>query len=270
MAVVLETIGLTRHFGQVAAAEDVSVQVQTGEWVSIIGPNGAGKTTLLNLVTGYVKPERGQILYMGADITGLPPRDVTRLGIARSFQVPQLYADLTVEENLLMALAARAGRALDFWNPLRSDGWLAGAHETLEHFGLGRYADRLAKELPGGARKLLDIALAFALRPRLLLMDEPTSGVSRQEKFEVMDTLVEVLQPTGVTVLFVEHDMDIVRRYALRVLVLREGRLVADGDPEDVLAEADSHFPRVPLSSPEPPGTRGNSGELEGELPCSN
>ncbi len=255
MAVVLETIGLTRHFGQIAAAESVSVQVRTGEWVGIIGPNGAGKTTFLNLVTGYVKPDRGQIVYLGQDITGLPPRDVARLGITRSFQVPQLYAHLTVEENLLIALAARAGRGLDFWRPLRNHGWLAGARETLEHFGLRRYADRQVWELPEGGRKLLDIAMAFALQPRLLLMDEPTSGVSREEKFAVMDTLVEVLQPTGVTVLFVEHDMDIVREYARRVLVFRQGRLVADGNPEEVLAEVGREFLGVPR----------NSGEL-GEL----
>ncbi|HIC88269.1 MAG TPA: ABC transporter ATP-binding protein [Anaerolineae bacterium] len=240
MEVVLETIGLTRHFGQVTAADSVSVHVRMGEWVSIVGPNGAGKTTFLNLVTGYVKPERGQILYMGNDITGLPPRDVTRLGIARSFQVPQLYTDLTVMENVLIALAAQAGCGLDFWNSLRRDGWLASALETLNHFGLRRYANRPAKELPEGGRKLLDIALAFALRPQLLLMDEPTSGVSRQEKFDVMDTLVEVLRPTDVTTLFVEHDMDIVRQYAQRVLVFHEGRLIADGDPQVVLAGVDN------------------------------
>lgn len=259
MAVILETIGLTRHFGQVAAAEDVSVRIRAGEWVGIVGPNGAGKTTFLNLVTGYVKPERGEILYRGKDITGFPPRDVTRLGITRSFQVPQLYTDLNVLENLLIALAARAGRGLEFWNPLRRDGWLAGAFDILDHFGLREYAQRPVNELPEGARKLLDIALAFALQPRLLLMDEPTSGVSRQEKFDVMDTLVEVLGPTNVTTVFVEHDMEIVRRYAQRVLVFHDGRLVADGDPQVVLAGADNELPRVPLSSFEFPGTQGSS-----------
>lgn len=238
MTVVLETIGLTRYFGRVVAAEDINVRIETGELVGIVGPNGAGKTTFLNLITGYVKPEKGQILYLGRDITGLPPRAVTGLGIARSFQIPQLYTSLSVLENLLTALAARRGHSLDFWNPLRREVWITEALDILGHFGLQDYGYRPVNELPEGGRKLLDIALSFALQPRLLLMDEPTSGVSMKDKFTVMDTLVEVLRRTGVTTVFVEHDMEVVYRYAGRVLVFNSGRIVGDGDPQTLFADA--------------------------------
>lgn len=238
MAVVLETISLTRSFGRVIAAEDVSVRIGTGELVGIVGPNGAGKTTFVNLITGYVKPEKGQILYLGTDITGLSPRGVTALGIARSFQIPQLYTSLGVLENLLIAISTRAGYSLDFWNTLKREVWIADALDTLDHFGLQEYAHRPVAELPEGGRKLLDIALSFALKPRLLLMDEPTSGVSMRDKFGVMDTLVGVLRETGVTTVFIEHDMDVVYRYANRVLVFSGGRIVADGTAQDLFADA--------------------------------
>jgi len=238
MAVVLEAVGLTRFFGRVAAVDDVSVGIEAGAMVGIVGPNGAGKTTFLNLITGYVKPEKGQILHLGTDITGLPPRAVTGLGIARSFQIPQLYTSLSVRENLLIALATRAGHSLDFWSPLKRDVWIAEALDILEQFGLGDYARRPVSELPEGGRKLLDIALSFALKPRVLLMDEPTSGVSMKDKFGVMDTLVEVLRRTGVTTVFVEHDMEVVHRYAERVLVFSGGRIAADGDPQTLFADA--------------------------------
>ncbi len=238
MAVVLQTIGLTRHFGQVVATEDVSVRIEAGERVGIVGPNGAGKTTFLNLITGYLKPEKGRILYLETDITGLSPREVTRRGIARSFQIPQLYTSISVLENLMVALAAQAGHSLDFWNALKRDIWIAEGLDILDHFGLREYAHRPVNELPEGGRKLLDIALAFALKPRLLLMDEPTSGVSMKDKFDVMDTLVEVLERTGVTTIFVEHDMDVVYRYAGRVLVFNGGRIAADGDPQTLFADA--------------------------------
>ena len=234
MAVILETVGLTRHFDHVVAADDISVRIRAGEWVGIVGANGAGKTTFLNLVTGYVKPDRGQIRYMGRDITGLAPRDVVRLGIARSFQIPQLYASMSVLENVMVALAARSGRGFDFWRPFRHREWLVEAQDILDRFALRGYAAESVTALPEGGRKLLDVVLSFALQPRLLLMDEPTSGVGTEEKFAVMDTLAAALEPTDVTVIFVEHDMDVVRRYAQRVLVFNRGRVVADGNSGDV------------------------------------
>lgn len=238
MDVVLETRGLTRTFGRVVAAEDVNVQIRSGERVGLVGPNGAGKTTFLNLITGYIRPDRGRILYRGTDITGLPPRTITRMGIVRSFQIPQLYPGLTVLENMLLAIAARSGRGMDFWNPLRREHEVAEAMERLAAFNLADHAERPVGELPEGGRKLLDVAMALALRPAVLLMDEPTSGVSTRDKFEVMEVLMEVLRRSGVTTLFVEHDMEVVYRYAERVLVFHSGRVVADGDPQTLFADA--------------------------------
>lgn len=238
MSVLLETVGLTRFFGMVRAAENLDIRIQEGEMVGIIGSNGSGKTTFLNLATGYLKPQRGRILLDGRDTAALPPRLITRLGVARSFQIPQLYLGLTVIENLLLSLAARS-RRVGVWGSLHRPQWTGESRQFLTQFDLDRYADRPVSELPEGARKLLDIAVAAALRPRLLLMDEPTAGVSTEDKFEVMDTLVSVLRGSGITTIFVEHDMDVVLRYSRRVLVFDQGLVIADGEPAAVLANAD-------------------------------
>jgi branched-chain amino acid transport system ATP-binding protein len=223
----------------VTAADAINLEIGAGELVGIVGANGSGKTTFLNMVTGYLKPDRGRILFMGADRTGLPPRAITKLGIARSFQIPQLYTNLTVLESLLLSLAAEAGRGAAFWRPLYRNQWIHPSLEILERFGLRAYAHRPVSELPEGGRKLLDIALSFALRPKLLLMDEPTSGVSIEDKFQVMDTLMRIVAETRLTTIFVEHDMDVVQRYSRRVVAFDNGRVIADGDPTRVLADPD-------------------------------
>jgi branched-chain amino acid transport system ATP-binding protein len=237
LSVILETIELTRFFGAVCALEELNLCIHEGDMVGIIGSNGSGKTTFLNLVTGYLKPARGRILLAGQDITSLSPRQITRLGVARSFQIPQLYLSLTVMENLLLAFAARSGR-VGLWHRLHRQNWIHKGQEILMQFGLDRYGEQPVAELPEGARKLLDIALAVALQPRLLLMDEPTAGVSTQDKFAVMDTLVGTLRGSSITTVFVEHDMDVVRRYSRRALVFDQGRVIADGEPATVLADA--------------------------------
>jgi len=235
-APLLEVEDLTMRFGMVTAAEGETVTLSPGEFVGIVGPNGAGKTTFLNLVTGYLRPQRGRIRFQGRDITGMRPAEIVTLGIGRSFQIPQLFLSLTVLENVLVALAAAEGRTLRPGDPLHRPERARAGLEVLQRFALADDAERPASALPEGGRKLLDIAMAFALRPRLLLMDEPTSGVSAEEKFVVMDTLVPVLRAAGVTAVFVEHDLEVVRRYAGRVLVLDAGRIVADGPPDAVLA----------------------------------
>lgn len=217
--------------------DGVDVELRPREMVGIVGANGSGKTTFLNLVTGYLAPEQGRILFMGREITGLSPRAITKAGIARSFQVPQLYTGLTVGENMLLSLAARSEGRTSPWRPLYRTPWRAESGEILEQFGLAAYAERPARELPEGGRKLLDIALSFALRPSLLLMDEPTSGVSIEDKSLVMDTLVRVLRQSDITTMFVEHDMDVVQRYARRVLVFDGGRVIAEGDVAAVLSD---------------------------------
>ena len=236
---VLKTVDLTKLFGMVTAADAINVEIRPGELVGIVGANGSGKTTFLNLITGYLTPDRGRILLLGEDRTGVPPRVITRLGIARSFQVPQLYGNLSVLESLLLSLAAQAGRGTGFWRALYRRPWVDEGLETLGRFGLKAYAHRPISELPEGGRKLLDISLSFALKPKLLLMDEPTSGVSVKDKFQVMDTLIKVVEETHLTTIFVEHDMEVVQRYGRRVLAFDNGRVIADGTPDAVLADPD-------------------------------
>jgi branched-chain amino acid transport system ATP-binding protein len=237
-ASILRTVDLTKSFGMVTAADRINVEIHAGELVGIVGANGSGKTTFLNLITGYLTPEGGRIFLMGEDRTGLPPRVITRLGIARSFQIPQLYTNLSVLDSILLSLAAQA-KGAGLWRPLYRPPWMDEGMETLKRFGLEAYAQRAVSELPEGGRKLLDIALSFALRPKLLLMDEPTSGVSTKDKFQIMDTLIKVVQESRLTTLFVEHDMEVVQRYGRRVLAFNEGRVIADGRPEAVLADPD-------------------------------
>lgn len=234
---ILQTVDVTRNFGMVRAVDRISIEVRRREMVGIVGANGSGKTTFLNLITGYLVPEQGRIMFMGREITGLPPRVITKAGIARSFQIPQLYAGLRVRENMLLSIAAKAADRTGVWRPLYHGPWNAESLEVLARFGLESYADRPVSELPEGGRKLLDIALSFALGPRLLLMDEPTSGVSIEDKGLVMDTLVKVLRQSETTAMFVEHDMDVVQRYAQRVLVFDNGSVIAQGEAGSVLAD---------------------------------
>jgi branched-chain amino acid transport system ATP-binding protein len=236
MAVVLEARSLNKSFGAVTAAADINVRVEQDSVVGLIGSNGAGKTTFINMVTGYLTPSSGRIRYLERDITGLSPRAITGLGICRSFQIPQLFNTLSVHDNLQVGvgIAARSRRAAG------AAGDIEQQVETLiERFNLAGYRGQDAGLLPEGVRKLLDIAMAVAGRPNLLLLDEPTSGVSADEKFRLMDMVMDALKAQGVTVLFVEHDMEIVSRYTHRVLAFYEGRIIADGAPDMVLKDAE-------------------------------
>jgi branched-chain amino acid transport system ATP-binding protein len=238
-APMLEVQNVSRAFDMLRAVDGVSLAIGEGETVGIIGTNGSGKTTLLNLITGYLQPTSGRIVFQGADITGLGARRITTLGVARSFQVPQLYAGLTVLDNVLIALAAHSGRAADFWTPIHNDEWLAQAGDTLARFELREQASAVVSNLPEGGRKVLDVALSVVLEPKLLLMDEPTSGVSAKDKFAVMETLMPALAERRVTTIFVEHDMEIVERYAARAVAFDGGKILADGLVADVLKRAD-------------------------------
>lgn len=234
MSILLEAENLHINFGGVQAANGISLAVESGERLAIIGPNGAGKTTFINICTGYLKPQQGRVRFEDTEITARPPRTITRLGIARSFQIPQLFNEHTVLENLLLGATVRDRAWRPWWRlsglPQRTE-----MLELLALFELEAVAHATIEGLPEGVRKLVDIALALALRPRLLLMDEPTSGVSSQEKFSVMDTLDRVLRERGVTAVFVEHDMEVVSRYADRVAVWSGGQIQSLGDPQTVL-----------------------------------
>jgi branched-chain amino acid transport system ATP-binding protein len=245
MPVILDARGLSKRFGAVTAAHEVSAAIDKDSVVGLIGTNGAGKTTFINMITGYLKPDAGTITYDGRDITALAPREITRLGICRSFQIPQLYGSLTVWENMMIGIGivlANAGHGGFFSRgaaPVPGHGRPAAevAEHILGRFDLADYRNRNAQVLPGGIRKLLDIALTMVAKPRVLLLDEPTSGVSAQEKFGIMQMVLEAVRAEGATVLFVEHDMEVVSRYAERVLAFYDGRIIADAKPEVALAD---------------------------------
>jgi branched-chain amino acid transport system ATP-binding protein len=237
-AAMLRASGVEKRFGAVVAASELNLEIACGERVSLIGSNGAGKTTFVNMITGYQKPDAGHISLDGRDITRLSPRTITRLGVARSFQIPQLCAELSVLDNMLVATACGDG-AVSFWRRAERADAVERANALLARFTLSAHARRRVAELPGGVRKLLDIAMALTGSPKLLLLDEPTSGVSADEKFPLMDLVMRALGAADMTVLFVEHDMDIVRRYAGRVVAFYAGRIIADGAPATTLDEPD-------------------------------
>lgn len=224
MSAVLSAQGLKKSFGAVTAAADISLDFDTDTVVSLIGANGAGKTTFLNMVTGYLKPDSGSIRFGGRDIVGLDPRQIARLGISRSFQIPQLFGTMSVRENLLVAESIAGASDAE-----------AATDAALARFELGGYAEQKAGLLPEGIRKLLDVAMALSSRSKLLLLDEPTSGVSSDEKFAIMDVAMAAARAADVTVIFVEHDMDIVARFSGRVVAFYDGGIIGDGAPDEVL-----------------------------------
>jgi branched-chain amino acid transport system ATP-binding protein len=224
MSTILSAEGLQKSFGAVTAAAGISLAFERDSVVSLIGANGAGKTTFLNMVTGYLRPDSGRIRFDGQELVGRSPREITALRLSRSFQIPQLFQTLSVRENLLVAEGIAAAERIE-----------EAADALLERFTLAGYAGRPAGLLPEGIRKLLDVAMALVARPKLLLLDEPTSGVAADEKFEIMDLVMSAVRGRGVSVLFVEHDMDIVSRYADRVVAFYDGRVIADGTPAQVL-----------------------------------
>ena len=242
---ILEAQGLRKSFGAVTAAWDISAAIRKDTVVGLIGANGAGKTTFINMITGYLKPSSGTIHFQGRDITPLPPREITRLGVCRSFQIPQLYDSLSVEDNILVGLgivSRMSKKPLFSRAPRHIPGHQGTAPEVaeliMERFSLIDYRDKPAHVLPGGVRKLLDIAMSMVGKPQIMMLDEPTSGINADQKFDIMDMIMEALRAEGVTVLFVEHDMDIVSRYSDRILAFYEGRVIADGGPEAVLFDS--------------------------------
>jgi len=233
MPVVLETRGLDKHFGGIVAANQVSLSIEKGARHALIGPNGAGKTTVVNLLTGMLKPTAGQILLDGKDITRVEPHERVRLGIARTFQINQLFADLTPIETLGLAISERLGLGSDWWRIVGSKTSVTDEIiELIERFRLGDVMRERTAILPYGKQRLLEIALAIACKPRVLLLDEPAAGVPEDERHEILAT-VEAL-PKDVTVLLIEHDMDIIFSFADRISVLVNGALFVEGEPDAV------------------------------------
>jgi len=231
--VILEASGLTKLYGEFCALDGVSLAVGAGEFVSIVGPNGAGKSTLINILTGVTRPSTGSVRFKDRDIGGTGPARLARLGMARSFQLVQVFPDLTVLETLQAAVVSRLGRGGRFFSSLARDRDVQdGALEVAELFGLGDERHVPARQLPQGDKKLLDVASAFALKPEIILLDEPTSGVSTADKTAIMDTLVTASRRVGLkAIVQVEHDMDIVFAYSDRIVALHQGKVLADAAP---------------------------------------
>ena len=230
---ILEMIRLEKRFGGITATHDLSLAIEKGARQALIGPNGAGKTTLINLLTGVLKPTEGRILFEGADITALQPYQRVRLGMARTFQINQLFLDLTPLETVGLAVSERLGLGADWWRKVGSRAQVTTEiAEILERFRLTDVMQTRTAILPYGKQRLLEIALAFACRPRVLLLDEPAAGVPEAERHELLSTIAAL--PEDVTILLIEHDMDLVFSFADRISVLVNGTLLLDGAPEEV------------------------------------
>ena len=231
--VVLETHKLVKRFGGLTATNDVSIQVERGARRALIGPNGAGKTTLINLLTGVLEPTAGSIWLDGADITQLAPHQRVRRGVVRTFQINQLFGELTPLQSLALSVSRRLGIGGSVWRRLGADARVAPVCETLlRQFHLDDVQDQKVARLAYGKRRLLEIATALACRPRVLLLDEPVAGVPEGERQEIFD-IVGAL-PADVSVLLIEHDMDLVFSFADRISVLVNGSLFVEGSPDAV------------------------------------
>jgi branched-chain amino acid transport system ATP-binding protein len=235
---VLQCVGVQKRFGNLIASRGIDLSVSQGEIVGVIGANGAGKTTLLNLVSGYLRPSAGRILFQGLDVTGAEPRLLAKRGIARSFQVPQLFSRFTLLQNMMMALALLAERQSSIMRKFETEQLATAAYAILESYGLQVSENMTVSQVPQGVRKLLDIAMATCAKPVLVLLDEPTSGVSSGEKHGLMSQLAQRFAKASITVVFIEHDMEIVREYASRVVALYDGQVIADGDADAVFSES--------------------------------
>jgi branched-chain amino acid transport system ATP-binding protein len=233
MTIVLETIALDKWYGGIHPTNNVSLQVEKGARRALIGPNGAGKTTLIDLLTGVVRPSAGQILLDGTDITALKPHARARLGMVRTFQINQLFGELTPLETLTLTVSERLRMGTNFWSPVGGKSQIVEeVTEILEGYRLADVMNERTSILPYGKQRLLEIAVAIACRPRVLLLDEPAAGVPEDERHEILASIVAL--PREVTVLLIEHDMDLVFNFADRISVLVNGALFAEGSPDEV------------------------------------
>ncbi len=234
---VLDLRSLSKSFGGVHAVNAVSFAIRRGEFLAMIGPNGAGKSTCFNMINGQLAPDSGTILLEGKNIAGLAPRDIWRLGVGRTFQVAATFGSMTVVENVQMALISHAGEIYRLWRPAASL-YRARALDLLAQVGMREAADRPSRALAYGDVKRIELAIALANEPRLLLMDEPTAGMGARERHELIQLVKKLVVERGISVLFTEHSMDVVFAYADRIVVLARGRLIADGDAAAIRANA--------------------------------
>ncbi|MCB1490931.1 MAG: ABC transporter ATP-binding protein [Rhodobiaceae bacterium] len=233
MTPVLAVSNLSKAFGGVVAADEVSFEIAAGELLAIIGPNGAGKSTTFNMVGGQLQPDRGTVKLNGRDITGLPPRRIWRMGVGRTFQITATFASMTVVENVQMPLISHHGKSRALFSRAR-DLYRDAALAALERVGIAGEAERPCSVLSYGDLKRVELAVALAAEPKLLLMDEPTAGMAPSERIGLMKLTAEIARERDIAVLFTEHDMDVVFSHSDRILVLQNGRTIAEGLPEEV------------------------------------
>jgi branched-chain amino acid transport system ATP-binding protein len=234
---VLAVHSLSKAFGGVRAVDNVNFAIARGEFLAMIGPNGAGKSTCFNMINGQLKPDAGAILFEGRDIAGLAPRDIWRLGVGRTFQVAATFHSMTVAENVQMALISHAREIYALWRPAASR-HRARALDLLDQVGMREAADRPSRELAYGDVKRVELAIALANEPRLLLMDEPTAGMGARERHGLIELIKTLVVERAISVLFTEHSMDVVFAFADRIVVLARGRLIADGDAASIRDDA--------------------------------
>ena len=234
---VLKASDLNKSFSGIVAAKDINVTINQGEIVGIIGANGAGKTVFVNMITGYLKPTSGKIEFLGEDITGIEPRNATHIGLCRSFQISQVFMTMSVKQNLMiaMSLSKKSGKTL--LDPIDDEEISKECDNILELYKIKDQSNNIVSTLSQGIRKLLDIAMAVVGNPKVILLDEPTSGVSVEEKFGIMDIVIAALKQTETSVLFVEHDMEIVERYVDRVIAFYQGEIICDAPPKEALSD---------------------------------
>ena len=234
---MLEVRGLSKSFGGFRAVSDVDLAVAEGEIAAVIGPNGAGKSTLFNLITGHLRPSAGSVFVDGRDVTGVAPHKICGMGLGRSFQRTNIFPKLTVLENVRAALLAHRGQGLNLWS--RANRLCGGEAETLlASIGLAGQVDAVAGTLSYGNQKQLELGIALASDPKILLLDEPTAGMSASETHETMALIARIARERGLTLLFTEHDMAVVFSIAQRIAVMHQGRVIAHGDPAAVRADA--------------------------------
>jgi len=234
---LLRVSGLSKSFGGVKAVDDVSFALEAGQLLALLGPNGAGKSTCFNMVNGQLPPSSGSILLDGHELVGMRPRDIWRLGVGRTFQIAATFNSMTVLENVQMALVSREKKTFGIWKPARSR-YADEAFALLEQVGMTAHASRACGVLAYGDVKRVELAIALANRPKLLLMDEPTAGMAPQERHELMALTKRLVIENGIGVLFTEHSMDVVFAYADRMIVLARGKLIAEGDAQTIRNDA--------------------------------
>jgi branched-chain amino acid transport system ATP-binding protein len=235
---LLEVREVSRHFGSLIAVDHVSLAVEPGEMRAVIGPNGAGKTTFFNLVSGFFPPTRGRIFFDGRDITDMPPHRRVTMGMARTFQITEIFPELTIRENLRIAVEVQSGLRLRPWLSRAADQKIrARVTELMEMSGLADRADRLVGELPHGDQRATEIMMSIALKPRLLLLDEPTAGMGDQETYEVTTLIRRLHKSERLAIVLIEHDMRVIFHLADRIMVLAEGAVLAEGTPNEIAAD---------------------------------